>query len=213
MRGLFITFEGVEGAGKSTQISLLRDHLERLGIPHVATREPGGTEGAEAIRNLLVQGDAGRWTDLTECLLVNAARAEHLDRLIRPALAEGKVVLCDRFMDSTRAYQGYAGGLTMETISELERTVVWDTRPDMTLIFDLSAEEGLARADVRGGAARFESKGLSYHRAVRNGFLDIAGKDPGRCHVIDAGLPVDGLAEQISTLVLATLKNAGLFNA
>lgn len=198
MTGRFITFEGGEGAGKSTHVKLLAGRLTGT-RELVATREPGGTEEAEAIRALLVTGSVGRWSVEAEALLNYAARDSHLNRLIRPALERGAVVLCDRFMDSTRAYQGFAGGGHMQLIDELEHSIVGPTRPDMTLIFDLDAELGLARAGGRASAAedRFERKGLDFHEKLREGFRDIARRDPGRCRLIDASQSIETVAESV----------------
>ena len=152
-RGLFITFEGGEGAGKSTQVGLLAMRLAAQGRDVVRTREPGGSPGGEAIRALLVTGGADRWSATTETLLMNAARCDHIERVIAPALQRGAVVICDRFADSTRAYQGAAGGAAPELIAALEAAVVGDTRPDLTFILDLPVEIGLARAAGRGPRA------------------------------------------------------------
>ncbi|MDP9103277.1 MAG: dTMP kinase [Pseudomonadota bacterium] len=201
-RGIFITFEGGEGAGKSTQLRLLSDRLAATGREIVATREPGGSQGAEAIRALLVQGAADRWSALSETLLLYAARADHLERLIRPALARGAIVICDRFADSTRAYQGAAGGVAPDFIDRVEREVLAQTRPDLTLILDLPAEVGLARAEGRGGAeARFEGKGLPFHQRLREGFLAIAAAEPERSVVIDADRPMEPISEDIARAV------------
>lgn len=192
MTGTFITFEGGEGAGKSTHIRLVADHLKSKGHAVVVTREPGGTEQGEGVRALLVTGDVRRWTPMAEALLNYAARDAHLNTVIRPALAAGKIVLCDRFMDSTRAYQGYAGGLDLAFIDELERRVVGRTVPRLTLIFDLDPVDGLRRARQRGEGApaaaedRFEHKELVFHQRLRDGFRAIAEADPGRCRVVDA---------------------------
>ena len=194
-RGLFITFEGGEGAGKSTQLRRLAERLSADGWEVVATREPGGSAGAEAIRALLVTGAADRWSPLTETLLMYAARRDHIERVIDPALARGAVVLCDRFADSTRAYQGAGGGAPASLIAALEADVLGATRPDLTLILDLPAEAGLARAAGRGGAeARFESKPLAFHERLREAFLSIARDEPGRCVVIDADAGEDQVA-------------------
>lgn len=212
MAGCFITFEGVEGAGKSTQIKLLKQHLDDLGYDVLLTREPGGTQGAEAIRTLLVEGGANRWTDLSECLLMNAARNEHLEHVIRPALAQGQIVICDRFMDSSRAYQGFAGGIEIENIRQIENIVVKDTLPDLTLIFDMPVEEGLARAEQRGGSARFESKGVAYHNRVRQGFLTILSSEPQRCQKIEAAQPIEVIAQQVKDIVLPVIERCGSQN-
>jgi len=197
-RGRFITLEGGEGAGKSTQAKRLAERIRALGDEVVLTREPGGSPGAEALRNLLLQGEADRWSATAETLLMYAARADHLERTIRPALARGAWVICDRFMDSTRAYQGAAGGASAALIDQLERSVVAGDRPDLTLVFDLPAETGLRRALARGGAeARFEAKGASFHRLLREDFLAIAAQDPQRCRVIDARPNPDAVAESV----------------
>ncbi len=186
-RGRFISLEGGEGAGKSTQVRTLLARLSAAGVEAVATREPGGSPGAEAIRDLLVNGAADRWSATAETLLVYAARRDHIERLIRPALARGAWVVCDRFADSTRAYQGQAGGAPAALIDALETLVMEDTRPDLTLILDLPVQVGLDRAAARGGGeGRFEAKGLAFHQALRDAFLAIAAAEPERCQVIDA---------------------------
>jgi len=197
-----ITLEGGEGAGKSTQARRLLDRLAQAGIDAIATREPGGSLGAEAIRALLVTGTADRWSAETETLLLYAARADHLQRTIRPALETGTWVVCDRFADSTRAYQGAAGGAPEALIAGLEAAVVGADRPDLTLMFDLPAEAGLARAQGRGGAEdRFEGKGLAFHRRLRERFLAIAQAEPERCAVIDAAAGIEAVAEAVWTAV------------
>jgi dTMP kinase len=192
---MFITFEGGEGTGKSTQIKLAAERMRASGREVVLTREPGGTAQAEALRGLLVSGDTSRWSAEAEALLNYAARDSHLNALIRPALAQGSTVLCDRFMDSTRAYQGYAGACTFHLLDELERSIVGETRPKLTLIFDLDPVIGLARAKSRGAGAedRFERKGLAFHQRLREGFLEIAKADPRRCRVIDASQALEAV--------------------
>jgi len=196
---MFITFEGGEGTGKSTQVKLLAGRLRAEGKQVVTTREPGGTPEAEALRALLVSGDIGRWSAEAEALLNYAARDSHLANVIRPALADGKTVICDRFMDSTRAYQGYAGGGSMLLIDELERSIVGTTRPTLTLVFDLDPRLGLGRAKLRGGAVedRYERKGLAFHQRLRNGFLAIAKSEPRRCTLIDASRSIEDVAHQV----------------
>jgi dTMP kinase len=185
--GRFITFEGGEGAGKSTQLKRLVARLQATGLDVVATREPGGSPGAESIRELVLKGAADRWSPVTETLLMYAARRDHVERVIRPALARGAWVVCDRFADSTRAYQGAAGGVAPALIAAMETHVLEQTRPDLTLIFDLPVDLGLERAHARAGAEmRFESKGLAFHERLREGFLAIARAEPERCAVIDA---------------------------
>ncbi|MDB5440309.1 MAG: thymidylate kinase [Caulobacteraceae bacterium] len=205
-RGYFITFEGGEGAGKSTQLRRLAQRLEAAGREVVMTREPGGSPGAEAIRDLLVNGEVDRWSPMAETLLLYAARADHLQRVIRPALERGAVVLCDRFSDSTRAYQGAAGGLGEGLIDELERRVVGESSPDLTLILDLPPSQGLARAAGRGGAeARFEAKGEAFHAALREAFLAIARNEPERCVVVDAVQPPEAVEMAIWARVSVAL--------
>lgn len=197
-RGFFITFEGGEGAGKSTQVRRLRDRLAAAGREVVTTREPGGSPGAEAIRGLLVTGEAQRWSPVTETLLINAARRDHVERVIGPALERGAIVLCDRFADSTRAYQGAGGGAPEGLITALETAVLCGLKPDLTLILDLPADAGLARAAGRGGAeARFEGKPLDFHARLRAAFLAIAEAEPGRCVLIDATRDEAGVAAAI----------------
>jgi dTMP kinase len=191
-RGWFITFEGGEGAGKSTQIRLLADRLTALGRSMVVTREPGGSAGAEQIRTLLVTGEADRWSPMSETLLLYAARADHLQRVIRPALEQGQIVVCDRFIDSTRAYQSGPGGVDPQWLQSLEQAVVEPTWPDLTLILDLPVSTGLERASQRGGAeSRFESKGMAYHQRLRSAFLAMA-DSADRYQVVDAsGSPAE----------------------
>ena len=195
--GRFITLEGGEGAGKSTQIQVIKDYLLTCGNDVVVTREPGGTSEGQEIRNLLVSGDKDKWSPLSETLLIMADRAAHLERVIRPALAEGKYVVCDRFFDSTKAYQGVAGGLGLDVIHNLQQPVLGKTLPDVTLLLDIDPEKGLRRAQERGGELRFESKTLAYHRTLRNAFLDFAAKEPERIFVIDADRDVEAVSADI----------------
>jgi dTMP kinase len=186
-RGRFITLEGGEGAGKSTQIRRLAERLERAGIAVLATREPGGAAAAEEVRRLLVEGEPGRWQPVSEALLHYAARAEHVARTIRPALAAGTWVLCDRFADSTMAYQGYGHRLGRAAILALDRVVLGGFKPDLTLVLDLPVTAGLARAAQRPGAAdRYERMGRAFHERVRRGFRDIVRRAPRRCLLISA---------------------------
>lgn len=201
-RGLFITLEGGEGAGKSTQVRLLAESLRAAGIDAIATREPGGAPGAEQIRKLLVDGEVSRWDPMTEALLHSAARREHLVHTLRPALESGKWVVSDRFADSTVAYQGYGLGLGADTVAALNRLVIGDFSPDLTIILDLPAEEGLKRAHERGdGAQRYERMGLAFHERLRQGFLEIARSQPQRCVVIDARPKVAEVAAKIRDAV------------
>lgn len=208
MSALFITFEGGEGSGKSTQIRRLAATLTAIGKPPVQTREPGGTKEAEAIRALLVSGDVGRWTAKSEALLNYAAREQHLEQVIRPSLERGEIVISDRFMDSTRAYQGYAGGCDQAFIDALEKNIVGATRPGLTLIFDLDPVLGLARARARGAAVaedRYERKGIDFHRRLRDGFLDILRRDPKRCRLVDASQPVEEVEASVWSIVSGVL--------
>ena len=205
-RGRFITLEGGEGAGKSTQIRLLADALAACGKDVVMTREPGGSKGAEEIRALLVSGETGRWGPVTEALLHTAARRDHLERTVWPALDAGSWVICDRFFDSTMAYQGYGLGLGRDLIGTLQITALGDFRPDLTLILDLPVEAGLARANARrGGEDRYERMNLDFHRRLRDGFLDIARREPDRCAVIDAAHPVETVQAAILDAVTRRL--------
>ena len=199
--GRFITLEGGEGAGKSTQIQVVKDYLEARGIDVIVTREPGGTPVGQEIRNLLVSGDKDKWSPLSETLLILADRAAHLERIIRPALADGKYVVCDRFFDSTRAYQGIAGGLGLEVIHNLQQPVLVTTLPDVTLLLDIDPEKGLSRAQERGGDLRFESKTLAYHQTLRQAFLDFAKQEPERMVVIDADRDIEAVSTDIITVL------------
>jgi len=186
-RGRFITVEGGEGSGKSTQVPLLAAALERAGVAVLATREPGGSPGAEAIRRLLLEGEGERWDAMEEALLLVAARRDHVARLIEPALERGTWVVCDRFSDSTVAYQGYGRGLPVVDIAVLHRIALGDFAPDLTLILDLPAEVGLARASARpADADRFERLDRSFHQRLRQAYRDIAAAEPERCVMIDA---------------------------
>ena len=200
--GRFITFEGGEGAGKSTQVRLLEQDLRAAGCTVVVTREPGGSFGAEAIRALLVSGEVNRWDPWTEALLHSAARRDHLLRTVWPALEKGAWVLCDRFLDSTMAYQGYGHGLDPRGIEQLVCLVMGSFRPHLTLILDLPVEEGLRRAAGRGGGEdRYERMGLDFHRRLRQGFLEIARLEDRRCVVVDATRPADAVQAEVARLV------------
>lgn len=208
--GKFITFEGGEGAGKSTQIELLRKRLAAEGFDVLLTREPGGSPRAEAIREVLLSGQAKEFGAIGEALLFYVARDSHLELTIRPALAKGRIVLCDRFFDSTRAYQGAAGGVPIAVLNSLERIIVGATRPNLTIVLDLPPEEGLRRAKTRAegkgeAADRFESMNLAFHQDLRREFLAIAAAEPWRCVVVDSSLPVDTVAEQIWNAVVERL--------
>jgi dTMP kinase len=205
-QGRFITLEGGEGAGKSTQARRLGARLEARGHRVVVTREPGGSAGAEAIRALLVTGEADRWSPMTETLLMYAARRDHIERTIAPALAAGAWVVSDRFADSTRAYQGAGGGAPASLIQALERHVLGEMRPDLTLILDLPVDVGMARTLGRDHAeTRFEAKGAAFHQRLREGFLAIARVEAARCALIDASQPLDAVEAAIWAAVEARL--------
>ena len=208
MTGLFITLEGPEGAGKSTNRDYLAERLRAQGIEVVLTREPGGTPLAERIRDvLLTPGDEPMNPD-TELLLVFAARAQHLAEVIRPALARGAVVICDRFTDSTYAYQGGGRGLSMERITALETFVQGDLRPDLTLLFDLPVEVGMARASARGRLDRFELEGQAFFDAVRSAFLQRAKAEPTRYYLLDAAQPLSQVQQAIDALLPTLLERS-----
>ena len=208
MAGKFITFEGGEGTGKSTQAPLLAKRLSGIGIGVLLTREPGGSPGAEIIRHVLLSGAAKRLGPNAEALLFAAARADHLDTVIKPALRSGKWVVCDRFIDSTRAYQGIVGNVGLPFIEGLEKLTVGDSKPDLTFILDLPAEIGLARARSRRGDAapdRFETEDLAYHQALNAAFRVIAGEERQRCVLIDANRPQEHVAAKIWQIVCKRL--------
>ncbi len=204
-QNFFITFEGGEGTGKSTQARLLADFLEKKRASCLLTREPGGSPGAEEIRNLVVKGEVSRWDVMTEALLMFAARRDHLVHTIWPALNEGKTVICDRFADSTMAYQGFGyadNGLGQKTVEQLYQIVVGNFKPDLTIILDMPVEKGVDRALKRDVSInRYEKMGLDFHRNLRNAFLEIEKKEPLRCVVIDATGAIDQIHAQICDVV------------
>ena len=185
-RGRFISIEGGEGAGKSTQVGLLVAALDRAGVPVRATREPGGSSGGEAIRRLLLEGEGDRWDAIGEALLLVAARRDHVARVITPALAQGLWVVSDRFADSTTAYQGHGKGVALQDLATLHRIALGDFAPDLTVILDLPVEIGLARAAARSAADRFERLDRDFHEKLRQGFRRIAADNPIRCVLVDA---------------------------
>lgn len=196
--GRFISFEGGEGSGKSTQITLLAAALEREGIPVLLTREPGGEEQAEAIRALLVTGAAERWDAMAETLLFLAARVQHTRRVIQPALAQGAWVLSDRSLDSTRVYQGIAKGVGVAVYDALHAQTLGDFRPHLTLVLDIAPETGLARSLARHNTeTRFEGMALAFHQTVREGFLTLAAAEPQRIAVVEAAQPLEAVSAQI----------------
>jgi len=206
----FISFEGGEGAGKSTQARRLAERLERLGHAVTLTREPGGAPSAEAIRELLVHGEIERWEPMSEALLHIAARVEHLAKTVRPALEAGRWVISDRYVDSTRIYQGIVQGVGIERVDELHGLALDGVMPDRTLILDLSVDEGLARAAARAGEGedRYERMSRSFHEALRAGYRQLARGEPERCRLIDAAADADRVAEQVWDEVVPLLEPA-----
>lgn len=201
-KGYFITFEGGEGSGKSTQLKLLSAAFEKSGLPFITTREPGGSENAEKIRALLVSGDADSWDPLTETLLFTAARSDHLNRLVKPAIAEGKTVICDRFFDSTLVYQGIGKGLGENYIKALHHIVFGNFMPGLTIILDIDPETGLKRAGARrGNENRFEQLDISFHQKIRDGFLQIAKNEAERCVVLDAMKDAETLHKETIAII------------
>lgn len=214
MRGRFITFEGGEGSGKSTQAWLLSERLAVNGVPVRTTREPGGSPFAENVRGLLLSAKTAPKGPLAEALLFNAARADHLEETIRPALSHGIWVICDRFADSTRVYQGAAGGLDAKVIDLLERLVLADTAPELTFVLDIDPAVGLARAQSRRGGApeggapspaedTYEGRQMAFHQRLRAGFLAIAASEPDRVQVLDGSLSQNALADRIWEITAA----------
>ena len=201
MSGLFLSFEGIDGSGKSTQTRGLAERLRAMGHSGTLTREPGGSPGAEEIRRLVLEGATDRWSAETEILLFTAARRDHLEKTIRPALLRGDVVICDRFADSTRVFQGLTRGDLTETVNRLHDLMI-GVEPDLTLLIDLSPEEGLRRATARQGKEmRFEDMGLDFQIRARAGFLALAKADPGRFRLIDGAQPPDQVGQAILAAV------------
>lgn len=211
-RGFFITFEGGEGAGKSTQITRLAEKLRDRGRSVVVTREPGGSPGAEAVRHVLLSGAAEPYGPLMEAMLFAAARSDHVEQVIRPAVQRGAIVLCDRFLDSSRVYQGVGSGLDASFLARLEEVAINGMMPDLTLILDIDPEEGLRRATARRReeevADRYEKETLEIHRRRRDAYLAIARKEPDRCVVIDSGKSVEEVEATIAEKVFAALELA-----
>ena len=204
-KGFFITFEGIDGSGKSTQIQNLAKFLEDHGFDIIITREPGGSIGGEEIRNLLLQGGVDRWSAETEILLFTAARRDHLERIILPALQDGKIVICDRFTDSTRMYQGMRGPKLRGLVDRLTKEVI-NCDPDLTIIIDIDPEISLERAKSRKTAEeRFEDFGIDLQKKMRRGFLDLSKEFSSRIAVVNGQQSVDELAEEIFSLVKARL--------
>ncbi len=213
---LFITFEGGEGSGKTSQINRLASRLTNQGYKVLTTREPGGTEESEKIRDLLVQRGGGNWSAEAETLLLYAARSMHVEKIIKPALNSGKIVICDRFSDSTMAYQGYGHGYPLDKIQALDTLILNNFKPDLTLILDIAAKKGLERSTRRLATEactesrnedRFEQLAIEFHEKLRNGFLAIAESDPSRCKVIDATNDIDEVEISVEKYVGLILKS------
>jgi len=204
-KGRFISFEGIDGSGKSTQVAMLAEFLRAQNRDVVLTREPGGSPGAEEIRALVLQGATDRWSAETEILLFTAARRDHLERTIRPALAAGKIVICDRFADSTRMYQGLSRGDLRQSVDTLHELMI-GVEPDLTILIDMDPAEGLSRAKSRQGVEeRFEDFGAGLQEAMRAGFLALAQEFRGRFRVIDGSQDIDAVAGEIRGVVIAAL--------
>jgi len=210
MRGLFITVEGIEGSGKSTQIALLRDYLEAKGYEVDVTREPGGVPIAEAIRGILLDPANAGMSSETELFLYEAARAQHVSERVLPAVERGVIVLCDRFSDSTTAYQGAGRRIPADAIERMHLLATKGLSPDLTLLIDLPAEEGLARAKREGDLDRIERESLDFHGRVRDGFLELAVKHPGRIKVIDGTEPAERVADRVRELVSTALESGNV---
>ena len=204
MNNLFITFEGGDGSGKSTQVNLLKDYLDNLNFETIKTREPGGTPSAEILRDLLTTGEVEKWTPMSEALLMWASRYEHLIQVIEPALNSGKNVICDRFYDSTYAYQGVAHNLGINKMEKLKKIIIGDIEPDVTFVLDIDPKVGLKRSlDRSNQENRFESYNIDFHNKIRSAFLEIAKKNKNRCVVVDASLN----EQEINNLIIAVIDN------
>ena len=204
MNNLFITFEGGDGSGKSTQVNLLKNYLDNLNFETIKTREPGGTPSAEILRDLLTTGEVEKWTPMSEALLMWASRYEHLIQVIEPALNSGKNVICDRFYDSTYAYQGVAHNLGIDKMEKLKKIVIGDIEPDVTFVLDIDPKVGLKRSlDRSNQENRFESYNIDFHNKIRSAFLEIAKKNKNRCVVVDASLN----EQEINNLIITVIDN------
>ena len=204
MNNLFITFEGGDGSGKSTQVNLLKNYLDNLNFETIKTREPGGTPSAEILRDLLTTGEVEKWTPMSEALLMWASRYEHLIQVIEPALNSGKNVICDRFYDSTYAYQGVAHNLGIDKMEKLKKIIIGDIEPDITFVLDIDPKVGLKRSlDRPNQENRFESYNIDFHNKIRSAFLEIAKKNKNRCVVVDASLN----EQEINNLIITVIDN------
>ena len=208
MQGKFITFEGIESCGKTTQIRLLNDYLTKKGCKTILTREPGGTAIGDQIRHILLDPKNKEMHAVTEALLYEASRRQHIEELIRPALTKGKIILCDRYSDSTVAYQGAARKLSPKVIKQLDEIATGGLKPDLTILLDVTAKEGLSRANKRSAPDRFEQERLSFHEKVRRAYLALAKAEPKRIKVIDGSLPVKEIHEKIIEILGPGLRSS-----
>ena len=200
---LLITFEGGEGSGKSTQSKILYNTLKEKGFEVIKTREPGGTKFAETIREILVQGETNKINNISELLLFAAARADHVQKVIKECLKDNKIVICDRFTDSTLAYQGYAGNLDLDLVKEVNRISIGEISPDLTFVFDIDPTLGIERAlGENNKETRFEEKDIMYHKKIRDGYMDIARDNPDRCVVINGTIDIEQISKKILELTL-----------
>lgn len=207
IKGKFITFEGVEGAGKSTQSRMLVEYLNNNEIETIWTREPGGSEGAEEIRKLIINGSVNKWDGITELLLVYAARRDHTEKKIKPLLEQGKVVVSDRYFDSSIAYQGYGHGIDLDKIKQIQNTVLNNFKPDLTLILDLDVQKGLERTEIRGEKNRFENMNIKFHNRVRDGFREIAKNETERVKLINVeNKTIEELQSEILNIIDKNIK-------
>lgn len=200
---LLITFEGGEGSGKTTQSQILYNTLKEKGFEVIKTREPGGTKFAETIREILVQGESNKINNISELLLFAAARADHVQKVIKECLKDNKIVICDRFTDSTLAYQGYAGNLDLDLVKEVNRISIGEISPDLTFVFDIDPTLGIERAlGENNKETRFEEKDIMYHKKIRDGYMDIARDNPDRCVVINGTIDIEQISKKILELTL-----------
>jgi dTMP kinase len=209
MRGMFISFEGIEGTGKSTQARLLADHLKEKGYRVIQTMEPGGTTISMKIRELLLSMESRGMDHVVELLLYNAARVQHIKEVINPALERGDIVITDRFSDSTVAYQGYARGIDLQLIDSLDMIATKNLRPDITILFDIDVRTGLARNKKLGKNDRLELEDISFHEKVRKGFLQIAAREAGRIKVVDCAESLDGVRKKVVKIISDFLEEQG----
>jgi len=201
-RGLFITFEGGEGAGKTVQMERLSAHLKDKGFDVIQTAEPGGTPAADGLWDYFIAQKGQNWSPMTQLLFMFTLRTLHVENVITPALANGKIIVCARFTDSTRVYQGYVGGIPLDTIESIKRTAIGDVEPDVTFYLDIDPADGLKRSQIRNnGRDTFEEKDMSFHEKVRGNYLKLMKDHPGRCVVIDAARDIETIAMEISKAV------------